>query len=348
MRTPFKMNRFQKEIGLVILIIVTSVLPYFSNFFSETHNTINIFGFEFSHIQVDNQTFFHGLFNRILMIVFPLILFKVSHRRYRYALLFLLYWSIYRFFWIFINNDFVQQHVLSFQGAAMALVLLLFVKVRYIRRKIVMTFDLGVSDAKTSISDFLIASLILGVSLSQKVTFFYSWHNIKLSVIGFEISDYGFQNTVTFLWVLNYKISLLMMVSFCYFTQKQWWRYALLFPILLFVYEVRCILNPNWQTVSERELIEASPLLLGVLILLVFLSRAAYFQAKAAAIYAATYQKIEEVLVNKDVSSKEAAFIAKSKEKFNKIKQDKIRNLEELERLRNILSNKLDKADAKE
>jgi len=340
------MKQFWKEIGLVILIIVTSILPYFSNFFSEVRSTINFLGFEISSpYYANSQSLFLGISNRILIMVFPLILFTVSNRRYKYAVLFLLYWNTYKMFWIFVSSEFILKHTLLFQSVAMALTLLLLVKIRRIGRKIVMIFEWGIGGAKTSISDFLIALLILAVTLTQRLLFDLPFRDDKLRFMGFEISNHGFQNIRTFLWVLNYKVSLLTVILVCYFTQKQWWRYALLFPILLFIYEIRNVLNPDIDFMFEHELFEAFPLLMGVLLLLIFLSRAAYFQSKAAAIYQSTYQKIEAAVKNRMVGN-EKRMVADSEEKFNELKNGNAQSLKELEELKRTLSNALRKSDS--
>jgi len=345
MRTPFKMKQFWKEIGLVILIIVTSILPYFNVLFSEAlRNSINVFGFEISHTHYNNQAVFHSLFNRILMIVFPLILFKVSNRRFRYAVLFLLYWNLYRLFWVFSNEDFLAQNTLLFQCIAMALVLLLLVRFSVADRKIIMVFEGVVKKGKTNKLDFLIAFLILAVTIIQRLIFDFPFDDDSFHFMGFEISDHGFQSTRTFLWILSHKLSMLTVVSVCYFTQMKWWRYALLFPILLFIYEVRNVLNPDTEFMLEHEIMEAFPLLFGVLLLLVFLSRAAYFQSKAAAIYQSTYQRIEAAVKNRMVGN-EKRMVADSEEKFTELKKGNAQSLKELEELKRTLSNALRKSD---
>lgn len=337
------MNQFQKELLLVGLIVLASVLPYMHLFSSEFHKTISIFGFEYTHRFPSNQNFTFGVLTRIQMIAFALIFFKVSNRRFRYAVFFLLYWNIYRMLGIFMSLDLMASNTFLFQCIAMVSVLFLVVRVSLIERRVVLTFKLGSTDSKVKLSDFLIAFLILATTINQRVVYDLVPNNGKLSILGFEISNHGFDHASMFLWSMSYKVSTLVLVTICYFTQRKWWRFALLLPILLFIYEIRSLLNPDRDFMVEHEIIEALPLLLVLLLTLVGLSRSAYVQFKLSEIYKKTYRRIDNAIRTKS-SVVGSEFIAANERKFEVIKDSSTKGLEELEQLKNTLSQALNKS----
>ena len=125
------------------------------------------------------------------------------------------------------------------------------------------------------------------------------------------------------------------------FEVRKWWRYALLVPILLTVFQIRTALNPNNEFLDTFEILEAAPFLFLVLVLLLFLSNAAYYQSKMKELHRKTYDHIE-VAIQKKLKGREY-YLYQTKAKWQKMKNADDVNENELHQLKQRLEQELQK-----
>ncbi len=86
------------------------------------------------------------------------------------------------------------------------------------------------------------------------------------------------------------------MLSAWFLLEKNWWKYALLSPILITIYQLHTILFTNSEDIDVYEIIQALPLLGIVLIILLALSKNAKDVYLFKAIYQKSYSKLERVV----------------------------------------------------
>ncbi|TKD60924.1 hypothetical protein [Flavobacterium sp. ASW18X] len=126
----------------------------------------------------------------------------------------------------------------------------------------------------------------------------FSYTSKELNLGFVTISSYGFQNFNTFNLVAFIKIYGIIAFLIWFFTEKKWWRYAILSPILLLVNQFyNCIIsNGEDDIIDEFELYQSGPFLLTLLIALLLLAQAADHQERIKAFLLLQYQHIEHAV----------------------------------------------------
>jgi len=156
----------------------------------------------------------------------------------------------------------------------------------------------------------------------------------------FEIDAHGFETIELLLWAISLKTVILIPMILWFLTEKKWWKYALLSPILLTIYQLRNILFVDSEYFDEFEILQALPLLGLVLIVLLALSKNAKEQYLFQAIYQKTYARFEQKALAKHRKKEEALAQAKAKLKALKTDPNK-KDLAELLELKRQLEQKL-------
>ncbi|NJB36631.1 hypothetical protein [Croceivirga sp. JEA036] len=117
--------------------------------------------------------------------------------------------------------------------------------------------------------------------------------------LGFvTIGSYGFFDFNTFHLVVIIKIYGFVAFLIWFLTEKKWWRYAILSPILLLINQFHnCIISTDGQDIiDEFELYQSGPFLLTLLIALLLLAQAADHQERIKAFLRLQYQHIEHAV----------------------------------------------------
>jgi hypothetical protein len=86
----------------------------------------------------------------------------------------------------------------------------------------------------------------------------------NISILNIEIGDFGFNSLHTFVWYSFFRLSLIIILLWCYSQINFWWRWAMLSPIVFYTYQFFEI----FLTMGIDELgniIHLSPILLLVL-----------------------------------------------------------------------------------
>ncbi|MEM1336463.1 MAG: hypothetical protein AAGF96_01875 [Bacteroidota bacterium] len=183
--------------------------------------------------------------------------------------------------------------------------------------------------------------LLIGIPFFGKFAGGLPYNLKELSIFGHIVSDHGFPNVGGFIWFLLLKVNVLMVVLLLYFNVAIWWRYALLFPILLSSFQIRTALNPDLEHVDAYEIVEAAPFLVLVLLILLLLSNTAYYQSKMKQLYQRTYDHLE-LVIQKRFGQREL-FLTKTKGKWEVMQKKQDLEEEELLQLKQHLEQELQK-----
>ncbi|NJB36633.1 hypothetical protein [Croceivirga sp. JEA036] len=118
--------------------------------------------------------------------------------------------------------------------------------------------------------------------------------NLGFTIIG----SYGFYNLNIFHLVVIIKIYGCIAFLIWFLTEKKWWRYAILSPILLLVNQFYNSISYYHEEdiVDEFELYQSGPLLFILLIALLLLGQAADHQERIKAFLKLQYQHIEHAV----------------------------------------------------
>ena len=333
---------FIKEVLLALLILGNCFIPSLHLLASDELTTITLFNYEYNHGYVTNQTFIWSVLCQLQVLVYTVLFFLLSRRRFRWALLFLIYWIIYEFLWETLYPWTTKEHIAIVQYISILLTAIFAVLATYFNFRTMGNPD---SQPKEQIcsSDLVVTILLIALPILGKLADEISYDLQELQVFGLTISNHGFPYVAAFIWYILKKTYLLLPLLLFFLTTKKWWAYALLVPILLAVFQIKAAFNSNSEHIDTYEIFEAAPLLLLVLALLLFLSNTAYYQSKMKELYMKTYDHIEEAIQRKFKGRE--YFLSQTKAKWQKMKKSDEINENELHQLKKHLEQELRKSN---
>ncbi|WP_422105538.1 hypothetical protein [Winogradskyella sp.] len=74
----------------------------------------------------------------------------------------------------------------------------------------------------------------------------------------------------SFLYQIVNKAILIIFLSIWYFTNTKWWKFSLLIPIAIYLFQLASVFNDNYQYTETFEWYHSLPLTLPVLLLLLY------------------------------------------------------------------------------
>ena len=161
---------------------------------------------------------------------------------------------------------------------------------------------------------------------------FFSFHLIPEDVHIYDnnwiqIGNYGFSNMKTFIWYLSLKLCILIPICLWFVLSNDWWKYAILSPIVVFSFQL-------WEAVQNTEITDkvsyskAAPWVLIILTFLLFVSNKVKHQSKILDIHEEISKDVEELLLKLDNTSgmhKSQEILEYLKKKDNKEENEKQR-----------------------
>lgn len=117
---------------------------------------------------------------------------------------------------------------------------------------------------------------ILFIMLATALLFLYNLVPLSiqnLNVFNIEIGNFGFNSMHTFLWYTFFRLSLILILMWCYFKIDFWWRWALLSPIIFYTYQFSEIFLSMKMDEIEN-VIHLSPILFLALFILMIIWKA--------------------------------------------------------------------------
>ncbi|MDT0621426.1 hypothetical protein [Croceitalea vernalis] len=163
--------------------------------------------------------------------------------------------------------------------------------------------------------------------------------------LGFiKIGSSGFPEVWILFYLVGLKLSIVIPLTIWFFEEQNWWRYALLSPILVTAFQLNTILQSDLEQIDVYEIWQILPLLMVVLILLIGLSKNAHNEYLIQGIYKKTTKAIENKLIQNKIEDFKA--LEQTKQSLFKFKNSpNIVELTELEKLKNSLEQQLKKVN---
>ena len=129
----------------------------------------------------------------------------------------------------------------------------------------------------------------------EAITYNFGW---------FKIHDFGFIRVSTFILYLNLKVCVVRPLMIWYISCQNWWRNALLAPIILYTYQIWETVKNVDSTVSDKfELVKALPAIIFILTLLLYLSYLIKYRYKIIDVYELLNKEIENLVDKLSISS---------------------------------------------
>ncbi len=144
----------------------------------------------------------------------------------------------------------------------------------------------------------------------------------------FDFAQY-YSNNWFFIWFITVKISLLIQYIIWFVSQNEWWRFAILSPIVLTIYQFAEVFGET-QTIDESSFLRAVPIIGLVICFILLFFRAINYKSKILNIYDELSSEIE-VLLQKVGEDK--TMLYQQKFQFSELTKSKTKSSEKLKQL---------------
>lgn len=329
-------NSFVKEVLLALLILGNCLILPLHLLVGDELNAIKILGYTYVHGYLSNQAFVWILICHFQILTYSLIFLIHSERRYRHSLFLVIYWITYNTLISFTPQSILEEARVVLLFSALAVTMMLTTALAKKEKRSLWKFKFSKHKF-----DFSIALVIISMPILERISYTIPLGKSELNIWGYTLTGMGFSDVDSLIAYLFLKLFILIPLLFFFLETKRWWRYTLLFPILLAVFQIKTAFNPNLEHLDVYEFLEAAPFLFLVLVLLLFLSNTAYYQSKMKELYRKTYDHVEEA-IQKKFKGREY-FLSQTKAKWRKMKNAEDINENELHQLKQRLEQELQK-----
>ncbi|WP_422080314.1 hypothetical protein [Ulvibacterium sp.] len=143
--------------------------------------------------------------------------------------------------------------------------------------------------------DFLIVALLVFIPFLLYSHIFIPENIEEYTILWFTIHSHGFVDVNTFYWFVCLKLGILLPMVIWFLTAKDWWRYAILSPIVLVVYQSFEAFAP-YKITDEISLFKALPLTIAIVCFLGWIVHIVGHKTKVLELYEGITQEIEDII----------------------------------------------------
>ena len=86
------------------------------------------------------------------------------------------------------------------------------------------------------------------------------------------ISSGGYKNVSFFFHSLFTKVTFVLLTGIWFLTSKNWWKYAILVPFTMFLFQLSGVINHKAQYIDEYDFWYSLPLILPIVVFLIYIS----------------------------------------------------------------------------
>jgi len=166
-------------------------------------------------------------------------------------------------------------------------------KSRSSRRRII-KFPITVRNKKLYIGVGI--AIILILSPFAFYLYRYAPHDSKeWDLLFFTIYSGGFNSAQIFIHALFTKFLYVLLTSIWFLTAKHWWKYAILVPLTMFLFQLSGVINQKIQYIDEYDFWYSLPVVIPVVIFLIWLSGKLRFYTTALDIREQISEELESI-----------------------------------------------------
>jgi len=123
----------------------------------------------------------------------------------------------------------------------------------------------------------LISGVVLSLLLVTTPFLFYLYKFAPSDSTTWEtpigtIGSAGFYSVQVFMHALFTKITFVLLTAIWFLTSRNWWKYAILVPLTMFLFQLFGVINDTLQYIDEFDFWYSLPIIIPILFLLVYLS----------------------------------------------------------------------------
>ena len=99
-----------------------------------------------------------------------------------------------------------------------------------------------------------------------------------------DISSGGYITVQGFLYNFISKMYIFILLSIWYLTAQSWWKWSLLVPLIMVLFQISSVLNDNLQYVDQFEFVHSLPISIPILVIQTIIAYKLYNRNKLKAL----------------------------------------------------------------
>lgn len=156
-------------------------------------------------------------------------------------------------------------------------------------------------DYKSKLSSSTLFVIFVSFLLMPLLFNLHEWIPEKLKSFSYGpmvLSDFGFKSIDILVWLLFLKVTYLLSLSIWFITSLNWWKYAILSPIVLVSYQI-------WEMFQDVRYIDAwgnlraFPFILFIILTLIILSNYVKYELKVSDLQESISRELDEMIGSK-------------------------------------------------
>ncbi|MFT4848593.1 MAG: hypothetical protein ACI83B_001126 [Sediminicola sp.] len=128
------------------------------------------------------------------------------------------------------------------------------------------------TDRKKSLLTGLCLSLLLIATPFLFYFYKYAPDAKEWDTIFGTIRSNGFANVQTYMHAIFTKFTFIMLTTMWFLTSNNWWKYAILVPLVMFLFQFLGVLNFELEYIDEFDFWYSLPIILPILFFLIYIS----------------------------------------------------------------------------
>lgn len=109
------------------------------------------------------------------------------------------------------------------------------------------------------------------------------------------INSGGFNNVQSYIYTLFTKLSFVILTGLWFLTSKNWWKYAILVPFTMFLFQLSGVINYNIQYIDEYDFWYSLPVIIPIVVFIIYLS---YLIGKRSSESESLKKQVDEEITN--------------------------------------------------
>ncbi len=148
-----------------------------------------------------------------------------------------------------------------------------------------------------------ISGVLLSLSLIATPFLFYIYKyapaepDVSWDTIFGTIEAGNFGSVQSYMHALFTKITFVLITAIWFITSRNWWKYAILVPLTMFLFQLSGVINHQIQFIDEFDFFYSIPVIIPILLLLIFISyRISKRNAIAEALNADANEEVKKLM----------------------------------------------------
>ncbi len=114
-------------------------------------------------------------------------------------------------------------------------------------------------------------------------------------ILFFTVHSGGFNSVQIFIHALFTKFLYVLLTGIWFLTARHWWKYAILVPFTMFLFQLSGVINFSIQYIDEYDFWYSLPVIIPVIVFLIWLSRKLRFYTTALDIREQIDEELESI-----------------------------------------------------